>query len=124
MAALVDHCGVGVWGGTLPVEHVHIVMLHKGGQHIMANYCGISLLDVCDKVYTVLALQGEVVEWVSKFKYLGTLVSSSGDILAKVKAIGTFALLKPILLNKGISLGTQMLFYMTLALCSGVSDGP
>jgi hypothetical protein len=29
-----------------------------------------------------MALWGEVVEWVSKFKYLGTLVSSSRDILA------------------------------------------
>jgi hypothetical protein len=56
-------------------------------------------------------------EWVSKFKYLGTLVSSFGDIPAEVqarvvKAIGMFASLKPILLNKAISLGTRMLFYM------------
>ncbi len=64
-----------------------------------------------------MALRGEVVEWVSKFKYLGTLVSCSGDILAEmqarvVKAISTFALFKPILLNKTISLGTRMLFFM------------
>jgi hypothetical protein len=57
------------------------------------------------------------VEWVSKFKYLGTLVSSSGDILAKVharvvKVIGTFTSFKPILLNKAINLGIRMLFYM------------
>jgi hypothetical protein len=56
-----------------------------------------------------------VVEWV--FKYLGTLVSSSRDILAEVqarvvKAIGMFASLKPILLNKAINLGTWILFYM------------
>jgi hypothetical protein len=31
-----------------------------------------------------MALWGEVVEWVSKFKYLGTLVSSFGDILVEV----------------------------------------
>jgi hypothetical protein len=31
-----------------------------------------------------MALQGEVVEWVSKFKYLGTLVSSSTSILVEV----------------------------------------
>jgi hypothetical protein len=31
-----------------------------------------------------VALRGEVVEWVSKFKYLGTLVSSSTNILAEV----------------------------------------
>jgi len=65
----------------------------------------------------VVALQGEVVEWVFKFKYLGTLVSSFGDILVEmqarvVKAIGTFASLKPILLNTVISMGTRMLFYM------------
>jgi len=57
-----------------------------------------------------VALRGEVVEWVFKFKYLGTLVSSYWDILAKVqvkvvKVIGTFASFKPILLNKAISLG-------------------
>jgi hypothetical protein len=34
-----------------------IVPLHKGGQHIMANYRGINLLDVCDKVYTVVLRQ-------------------------------------------------------------------
>jgi hypothetical protein len=67
--------------------------------------------------FPVVALWGEVVEWVSKFKYLGTLVSFSGDILNEVqarvvKAIGTFALLKPIRLNKAISLGIHMLFYM------------
>jgi hypothetical protein len=44
-------------------------------------------------------------------------MSSSKDILAKVqarvvKAISTFALFKPILLNKAINLGTQMVFYM------------
>jgi hypothetical protein len=66
----------------------------------------------------VVALRGEVVEWVFKFKYLNTLVFTYGDILAKVQArvvkvIGTFASLKPILLNKAISLSTQMLFYMT-----------
>jgi hypothetical protein len=65
----------------------------------------------------VVALRGEVVEWVFKFKYLGTLVSSSRDILVEVQAkvvkvIGTFASLKPILLNKPISLGTRMMFYM------------
>jgi hypothetical protein len=54
-----------------------------------------------------VALREEVVEWVSKFKYLGTLVSFSKDILAEVqarvvKAINTFALLKPILLYKAI----------------------
>ncbi len=64
-----------------------------------------------------VALQGEVVEWVFKFKYLDTLVSSSGDILAEVqarvmKAIDTFALFKPIMFNKVISLGNRMLFYM------------
>jgi hypothetical protein len=52
-----------------------------------------------------VALRGEVVEWVSKFKYLGTLVSSFGDILAEVqarvvKAIGTFASFKPILITR------------------------
>jgi hypothetical protein len=52
-----------------------------------------------------VALWGEVVEWVSKFKYMSTLVSSFGDILVEVqarvvKAIGTFASFKPILLNK------------------------
>jgi hypothetical protein len=31
-----------------------------------------------------VALQGEVVEWVSKFKYLGTLVCSFRDILVEV----------------------------------------
>jgi len=67
--------------------------------------------------FPTVALQGEVVEWVSKFKYLGTLMFSSGDILAEVqarvvKAIGTFASFKPILLNKAISLPIQMLFYM------------
>jgi hypothetical protein len=65
----------------------------------------------------VVALRGEMVEWVSKFKYLGTLVSSSWDILVEVqarvmKAIGTFASFKPIMLNKVISLGTGMLFNM------------
>lgn len=64
-----------------------------------------------------MALQGEVVEWVSKFKYSGTLVSSSRDILVEVqvkvvKSIGTFASLKPIMLNKAINLGTRMLLYM------------
>jgi hypothetical protein len=67
----------------------------------------------------IVALRREVVEWVSKFKYLATLVSSSGDILAEVqakvvKAIGKFASFKPILLNKAISLGTPILFYMAL----------
>jgi hypothetical protein len=59
-------------------------------------------------------------------------VSSFGDILAKVqtrvvKAIGTFVSLKPILLNKAINLGTQMLFYMAfipLPLHLDVSVGP
>jgi hypothetical protein len=60
---------------------------------------------------------GEVMEWVFKFKYLGTLLSSSRDILVEVQArvvkvIGTFASFKPILLNKAISLGIWMLFYM------------
>jgi hypothetical protein len=64
-----------------------------------------------------VALWGEVVEWVSKFKYMGTLMSSSMDILIDVQArvvkvIGTFASLKPILLNKAINLGIWMLFYM------------
>ncbi len=64
-----------------------------------------------------MALQGEVVEWVFKFKYLGTLVSSSGDIMVEVqvkvvKAIGTFASLRPIMFNKAINLGTRMMFYM------------
>jgi hypothetical protein len=36
---------------------VYIVPLHKGGQHIMANYYGISLLDVCGKVYTAMLRQ-------------------------------------------------------------------
>jgi hypothetical protein len=33
-----------------------------------------------------------------------------------MKAIGTFALLKPILFNKAISLGIRMLFYMAFIL--------
>jgi hypothetical protein len=44
-------------------------------------------------------------------------MSFSKDILAEmqarvVKVIGMFASLKPILFNKAINLGTQMLFYM------------
>ncbi len=35
-------------------KHVCIMPLHKGGQHIMANYHGISMLDVCGKVYIVV----------------------------------------------------------------------
>jgi hypothetical protein len=67
--------------------------------------------------FLAMALRREMVEWVFKFKYLGTLVSSSGDILIEVQvrvveAIGMFASFKPILLNKAISLGIQMLFYM------------
>jgi hypothetical protein len=38
-------------------KRVYIVSLHKGGQHIMANYCGINLLDVCGKVYTAMLHQ-------------------------------------------------------------------
>jgi len=35
-------------------KRVRIMPLHKGGQHIMANYHGINMLDVCGKVYIVV----------------------------------------------------------------------
>ena len=64
----------------------------------------------------VVVLRGETVEWVDVFKYLGTMVQSNGRIGKEVdsrvaKAIGKFAQLRPILLNRAISLGTRMLFY-------------
>jgi hypothetical protein len=35
-------------------KHARMMPLHKGGQHIMANYHGINLLDVYGKVYTAM----------------------------------------------------------------------
>jgi hypothetical protein len=56
------------------------------------------------------------VEWVDEFKYLGTTTSFSGGIVQELniraaKAVGRFAQLRPILLNRSVSLRTRMLFY-------------
>ena len=65
---------------------------------------------------SAVVIRGETVEWVDEFKYLGSTTTFSGDIsrelsIRAAKAVGKFAQLRSILLNRSVSLRTRMLFY-------------
>jgi hypothetical protein len=90
------------WGLTISVPKTKLMCI---------QHHGCAKLDL-----PVVELRGEVVEWVSKFKYLGTIISADGSVDADVhsrvaKAYGLFSSLRPILLNQAISLSTRLLFF-------------